>query len=66
MHQRARPVQQVEEVQLAAPRLQLLVEIEAAAQLVAQQRREIGVRIALEDVELQHQLLQRFVGHRSA
>ena len=65
LHQRARTVQQVEEVQLAATRLQVLVEIEAAAQLVAQQRREVGVRIALEDVELEHQLLQRLVGCRA-
>ena len=54
-------MQQVEEVQRAAARLQVLVAIEAAAQLVAQQRREVRVGIALEDVELEHQLLQRLV-----
>ena len=56
-HQIAGPVQQIEEVELAASRLQLLVALEAAAQLVAQQRRQVGVGVALEDVELQHQLL---------
>ena len=65
VHQVARAVQQVEEVQLAAARLQLLVAVEAAAQLVAQQRRQIRVGVALEDVELQHQLLQGLVGRAS-
>ena len=44
----------------------LLVALEAAAQLVAQQRRQIRIGVALEDVELQHQLLMRLVGGRAA
>ena len=50
-HQVARAEEQIEEVERAGPRLQLVVAIDGAAQVALQQRREIGVGVQPELIE---------------
>ena len=50
-HQIARTEEQIEEVERAGPRLQLLVPIDRAAKIALQERGEIGVRVHPELIE---------------
>ena len=56
-HEVPRAQQQIEEVERASAHLQLLISLDAAAQLVAQQRRKIRIRVHREAVKCIQQRL---------